>query len=176
MFKFKVLLSSLCVSLLCIGGFCFSASSATLVVKDGQLMGAHDVLVHGEHYDVAFVDGVPSEQFPIGEENAILFNSKKAQAASQALLDQVFIDTKSGHFDTKPEMTTKITEGTLAIIATPYSYSSNKRRLLCDTALNSAKETDERTPMRLKADEKVGQVEQMGRDKVQVLFAKWTRK
>ncbi len=81
-----------------------SAQAATLHVVSGQLMGASGVDVGGDFYDVEFVRGSCIDLFNGCNEDAdFVFNSgAHAALASQALLDQVLIDSALGLFDTQP--------------------------------------------------------------------------
>lgn len=96
--------------------------SATLDVVGGQLMGASGVDVGGTLYDVQFVDGSCVALFD-GCDAASDFTfttAADAIAASQALLDVVFIDGVAGLFDTNPNLTNGITGATFAFVSTPY--------------------------------------------------------
>ena len=88
-------------------GICLLATSslaASLVVENGQLVGANGVDVEGTLYNVAFVDGFYSDTF---EDESDLDTTSEAQARlfGQALMDQVFLDTAEGSFDSDPELT-----------------------------------------------------------------------
>jgi len=86
--------------------------SATLIVDNGALMGATGVDVNGILYDVSFVDGTCIGLFNSCNENTDfpftnpddLNNDVLLRAAMQALLDQVFIDSQLGAFDSQPEL------------------------------------------------------------------------
>ena len=88
------------------------SNSATLIVNNGILMGATDVDVDGGLYDVLFLDGTCIELYDGCDEStdfpftnpANLNDSVLLRAAMQALLDQVFIDSPSGAFDTQPAL------------------------------------------------------------------------
>jgi len=80
------------------------ASAATILVNaSGQLIGATGVDVQGTLYDVAFVDGTCAALFSGCDASSdFTFTSEfDASAASQALLDQVFL----GIYDTTPNLT-----------------------------------------------------------------------
>jgi hypothetical protein len=103
------------------------AFSATLDVVGGQLMGASGVDVGGTLYDVQFVDGTCTGLFS-GCDAASDFaftTSADASAASQALLDLVFIDGVDGLFDSDPELTKGITSAIFAFVITPYAISAS---------------------------------------------------
>ena len=73
----------------------------------GQLTGASGVNVGGTLYDVKFVDGTCIGIFNgCNSENDFFFqNAASAILAAQALLDEVFLDTILGNFDTSPFLT-----------------------------------------------------------------------
>lgn len=80
--------------------------AATLNVLNGQLMGADGVNVNGSLYNVDFLDGSCISLYNCG---GFTFNTlTSATAASQALLDQVFLDGPLGQFDSKPTLTNGI--------------------------------------------------------------------
>jgi hypothetical protein len=83
------------------------AQAATLNVVGGQLMGASDVLVDGSLYDVQFLDGTCIDLYNgCDEASDFTFQTFAASLlASQALLDQVFLDGVSGLFDSVPNLT-----------------------------------------------------------------------
>lgn len=121
MFRFKSFLCSICISLLCVGLFCSSAFSTTLVVEDEVLMGATDVVVNGVSYDVTFEDDSAANLYIVDGEYTFPFTTEdEALAASQALLDQVFLDGDNGLFDTDPELTNGIQYSGWANVYTPY--------------------------------------------------------
>ena len=109
-----------------------AAQAATLNVVGGQLMGASNVLVDGNLYDVQFLDGncfdlyngcaVESNDFPfpaplsgVGTPDVSVQN-----AVSQALLDQVFLDGVEGLFDSDPSLTNGCALSGFCQVATPY--------------------------------------------------------
>ena len=77
--------------------------AATLNVVVGQLHGATGVDVGGTLYDVVFLDGSCISVYGTCEQSSFTFNSESdATIASQALIDQVFInDAIKGDFDTQ---------------------------------------------------------------------------
>lgn len=101
-----------------------AANAATLQIMSGDLYGALGVNVGGVLYNVEFVDGScfglyggcdDISDFPFA-------NSTTALAASQALLDQVFIDGPSGQFDTLPFATRGCDDMAWCVAATPYGF------------------------------------------------------
>ena len=83
------------------------AQAATLNVVDGQLMGASDVLVDGNLYDVQFLDGTCIGLYNGCDEiSDFTFQTlTSASLASQALLERVFLDGPAGTFDSSPSLT-----------------------------------------------------------------------
>jgi hypothetical protein len=89
------------------------AHAAILDIRDGELFGAIGVDVNGVLYDVAFRDGTAIELYDGADENTDfpftnpdnLNDASLAVAASQALLDQVFVDSSLGAFDSTPNLT-----------------------------------------------------------------------
>lgn len=78
-----------------LAGAVFNASAAvTLNVSNGILMGANNVNVNGVLYNVEFTDNDITTLMPPTQ-------NFDAQAASQALLDQVFV----GVYDNEPDLT-----------------------------------------------------------------------
>lgn len=83
------------------------AQAATLNVVDGQLMGASGVIVDGTAYNVQFLDGACTELFNgCDDASDFIWQTRDAAIlASQALLDQVFLDVPQGLFDDSPNLT-----------------------------------------------------------------------
>ncbi len=87
--------------------------SALLNVNNGILLGASDVDVNGVLYDVSFIDGTCAELFSGCDQNTDfpfanpldLDDGTLGTAANAALLDQVFIDSLLGMFDSDPTKT-----------------------------------------------------------------------
>jgi hypothetical protein len=104
-----------------------SASAATLNVVGGQLVGASGVEIGGTLYDVEFVEGTCTDLFSGCDAiSDFTFEAEAdAEAASQALLDQVFADGALGSFDTDPEATSGCEDSQLCRVFTPYApYSA----------------------------------------------------
>lgn len=105
------------------------ASVIFITVKDdnGQvisLLGADNVKVNDAFYDVRFVDGTCFAVFNDcdGADDFMFSTFTAARAASQALLDQVFVDVADfGWFDAIPALTDGCTGAVRCIIRTPYS-------------------------------------------------------
>jgi hypothetical protein len=105
------------------------ASAATLLVNgSGLLTGATGVDVGGTLYDVAFVDGTCIALFD-GCDNAatdFTFTTEAdALAASQALVDQVFLDGGQGAFDSTPYLTFGCFDPRICSAGTPFGLFPN---------------------------------------------------
>ena len=101
------------------------ASAATLNVVGGQLMGASNVLVDGSLYDVQFLDGTCIDLFNGCDDVSDFTFQTQASAvlASQALLDQVFLDGVGGLFDSDPHLTNGCEPSVPYCLAlTPFSF------------------------------------------------------
>ena len=121
-----------------------SAHGATLVVDgSGILTGATGVMVNGTPYDVSFQGGSCNAVFngcdPFMDD--LLFTSdSEALAASQALLDQVFLGTNPGNidpftpglFDDHPGLIQGCTNGAFreCTALTPYGFSFTTQLLV----------------------------------------------
>ena len=106
----QIIPQALCAAFALIGTLVVAlpASAATLLVNtNGQLTGATGVNVQGTLYDVSFTDESCVTVYEgCDEVSDFLFTTQSAAtAASQALLDQVFVDGPSGLFDTVPGLT-----------------------------------------------------------------------
>jgi PEP-CTERM motif len=86
-----------------------SASAAQLLVdpNTSKLIGADGVVLNGASYNVRFQDGFCVDVFPgCPRLDTFLFKTiEEGDAAARALLDQVFIDSALGVFDTDPTLT-----------------------------------------------------------------------
>lgn len=83
--------------------FSITGLSATLIITNGELVGATGVLVDGAFYDVAFKDGSCVSLYNGCDDASdfIFAGNTASQAASEALLAQVFI----GIYDDDPWLT-----------------------------------------------------------------------
>lgn len=90
-----------------------TAGAATLNVVGGQLLGATDVIVDGNAYNVDFLDGTCIALYGgCDDVSDFTFQSSGAAGlAAQALLDQVFLDGVEGFFDMNPALTNGCTGG-----------------------------------------------------------------
>jgi hypothetical protein len=118
------------------------ARAATLNVVGGILYGASDVDVGGTLYDVMFVDGSCITLFSGCDDSTDFFfhTFAGAGAASQALLDQVFLDTVQGSFDTMPQSIAGCSSSVVCSAWTPYSVAGTL--LSSRTAQNYAAQPD----------------------------------
>jgi len=84
-----------------------AAGAAVLQVSGGELTGASGVSVNGTLYNVEFVEGTCVSLFSGCDElSDFTFTTlPEADAASQALLNQVLIDGPDGDFDSQPTLT-----------------------------------------------------------------------
>ncbi|MBW2421910.1 MAG: hypothetical protein JRH19_25470 [Deltaproteobacteria bacterium] len=94
---------------LALAAFALTASNAQAVSLHvdgaGILIGASDVLVDGSLYDVVFENGSCDSLYNGCDPSEFAFSSLAlAQSAAQALLDQVFIDSALGNFDSQTDM------------------------------------------------------------------------
>jgi hypothetical protein len=101
--KFRIQIASILFSL-----FVSSPSFAAIILVDsnGQLTGANDVQIGSGFFNVEFIDS--SCNLIFGDcipANFDFDNLADAQAAAQALLDQVFLDGPLGNFDSDPGLT-----------------------------------------------------------------------
>lgn len=99
-----------------------SGVNAEWTVRGGQLVGALDVNVGGTLYDVAFLDGTCLELFDGCDSptDFTFLSQPDAEAAAQALLNQVFINTPL-NFDSDPELTNGCEDLSGCFAGTPYA-------------------------------------------------------
>jgi hypothetical protein len=120
--KIRSWLMALVVSL----AFAPAASATTLTLDDsGILRGATGVDVGGTLYDVVFVDTTCIGAFSGCDSNTdFTFHAlSAADSASQALLDQVFLDAPTGNFDTDPSRTFGCPFGLACSVWTPFQFT-----------------------------------------------------
>jgi len=97
-------------------------SGAAVLLNDGtELTGATGVIVNGSSYDVTFVDGTCQALFDGCDSSAdfAFTNEADANAAAQALLDQVFIAPFS--WDDYPDLTIGCEDTFECYILIPYN-------------------------------------------------------
>ncbi|MBI3348514.1 MAG: hypothetical protein HY020_15070 [Burkholderiales bacterium] len=109
-------------ALLAAGPAC--AAVVLTVGASGRLVGAAGVDVGGVLYEVAFVDGTCNAVFSdcqAGAPNAFAFQTQaSAHVASQALIDQVFLDGPQGNFDSDLGLMSGCTSTRICDAITPY--------------------------------------------------------
>ena len=119
------------------------AQAATLNVVGGQLLGASGVIVDGSSYNVEFLDGTCIALYSgcdhIGD---FTFQTEAAATlASQALLDQVFLDGND-LFDTDPELTFGCSDGGTCSAGTPFTLTAGFTAFLIVAVNNEIDFTD----------------------------------
>ena len=121
-----VVAGAACAFLMIWGGSNSAHAAAVQIVSGGQLTGAQNVDVNGTLYDVTFEDGTCIALFGGCDQlSDFTFTSlSTAEAAAHALLDQVFLDTGSGDFDSNPSLTNGCTSTYGCTVGIPYSVSS----------------------------------------------------
>jgi hypothetical protein len=89
----------------------------------GILTGATGVNVGGKQYDVEFVDGTCVALFTgcDSPSDFTFTTAADADVASQALLDQVLLDTGVGAFDSNPALTFGCSSSVVCFVDTPYA-------------------------------------------------------
>jgi hypothetical protein len=120
--KLRSWLMTLAVAL----AFAPAASADMLTIdRSGILRGATGVDVGGTLYDVVFVDTTCIDAFSGCDLNthSTFGTLSAAEAASQALLDQVFRDVSSGSFDTDPNLTFGCPFPLGCSVWTPYEFT-----------------------------------------------------
>ena len=90
----------------CISLFTAQVNAVDLLIEDGLLVGAQNIDVNGELYDVHFVDGTCAEVYGDGitcDPSTFPFSTKsESDAAVNALLNQVFVPPFD-YYDEHPE-------------------------------------------------------------------------
>ena len=119
MFRFNFFLGSICISLLFVALSYSLAFSTTLIIEDGQLMGATDVLILGETYDVRFADGSALDIYLGGDKTAYYVSPVDPEVASLALLNEVLLNGGTYLFDANPSLTSGIESTDVGYIWTP---------------------------------------------------------
>ena len=102
------------------------AGPTLLINGSGQLTGANGVVIGSSVYDVAFEDGTCASIFGdcTSSSNFNFTTFSQAASASQALLDQVFVDSGSGQFDTNPALTFGCSDPDGCFVTMPYETFS----------------------------------------------------
>jgi len=161
------------------------AQAATLHVVGGQLMGASGVMLENSAYDVEFHDGTCFGLFDLCNDTSdFLFDTQAdATLASQALLDQVFLDSGIGNFDSDPDLTNGCnrTTGELSfnycVVYTPYGFENNltsTQRPLSSVARNYVSVTEPpNVADSVASGQAVGDLDNFSNDPTRV-YAVWT--
>jgi hypothetical protein len=110
--------------------FISNANAAVLQISSGILTGATGVVVNSQTYNVVFRDGTCESVFAGCDavSDFVFQTQASALAASQALLDQVFLDGVSGQFDSNPALTAGCASSSVCNAFTPFGprvYSPN---------------------------------------------------
>jgi hypothetical protein len=120
-----------------------NALATTLIVADGRLTGATDVMVAGHRYNVEFLDGFCGDLFSgCDSPSDFIFNDiASAKRAGQALLNHVFLDGPLGQFDSRPTLTRGCSYGphfdsNLCMVVTPMSPYLESNRVLAVRLFN----------------------------------------
>lgn len=107
----------LAAAMLCVVPVFAHAGAVLSVNEQGMLTGARGILINGEYFGVHFVRGRCSDAYK--DCKGFIFGSQvEAMEASKALLNQVFIDSPAGNFDTQPNLTVGCAN--ICNIANPY--------------------------------------------------------
>ena len=105
-----------------VGPMVVNAAPTLIVDSVGQLRGAQDVNVGGVLYNVTFTEGTCAQVFGTCEDSSFTFHTQfDAVLASQALLDQVFLDVTQGLFDSNAALTFGCNETNLCVPLTAYA-------------------------------------------------------
>jgi len=115
-----------------------------LNISNGNLLGASEIDVNGVFYDVAFKDGICADLYDGCDQNSDfpfanpldIDDGTLGLAANLALIEQVFIDSSLGAFDSVPSLT----NGCFAVggcqISTPLFLTQGGNGLGIQTAFN----------------------------------------
>ena len=122
-----------------------SASVILNVSNVDGLVGAQNVIVGGQSLNVEFVLGSCVDLFDDCDNSATDFffqTLEEAEIASQALLDQVFLNGPLGDFDTNPGLTLGCAPTVIeCLIVTPAGLSSNGNSVMTFLADNNVLES-----------------------------------
>lgn len=105
---------------------------------DGQLLGATGVDVDGTLWDVVFSDGAWDFSSGTGLPAS---TKEEADLFGQALLDQVFLDSVLGLFDSDPETTNGCFNTLACQIWTPYAIDSSRGETSFSITFNQSSES-----------------------------------
>jgi hypothetical protein len=151
---------ALSLVVLALGLTATSAQAGPVLIVNGSgiLTGATGVNVGGTLYDVEFVDGTCVALFTgcDSPSDFTFTTAADADVASQALLDQVLLDTGVGAFDSNPALTFGCSTSSVCFVDTPYAVpglvdfrSANNASGLDELGLVSFSVTQDFTSLRL---------------------------
>ncbi len=111
-----------------------ASHSVVLNVSNGNLLGASSVAINGVLYDVAFQDGTCEQLYSGCDQNSDfpfanpldIDDGALGLAANLALLEQVFIDSPLGAFDSIPSLTNGCFAIGSCLIRTPLFVAGNR--------------------------------------------------
>jgi len=117
--KLPVFLSALLFSVL----IAASSLAATLLVEQGELVGANGVMVRSESFDVTFTNQTCVEVYSGCDEASdfVFSDLDTARAAGQALFDQVLLNGPLGLFDSDPETVRGCDFAAICFVRTPWA-------------------------------------------------------
>lgn len=149
----KVCFKAMILSLLVSACSLFNLANASLMLNidstSGKLLGASNININGEFYDVSFVDGICTALFSGCDEQSDFFwkSSEESKVASQALLGNVFVNSANGLFDSSPELTFGCSSNRFndCFVLTPYLSVPVSNELYGFAAWNLAGATADRT-------------------------------
>ncbi len=106
-----------------------------IISADGMLLGATDIDVDGTLWDVEFKDGSFDDLF--GDASGLEITSQaEAQRLSEALLNQVLLDSADGRFDSDPELTRGCENTLVCFVWTPWGVSPTGNGFSAQVAIN----------------------------------------
>lgn len=102
-------------------------SAATVITNGGYLTGAKGVDIGGNLYDVNFRASTCALTYDGCDEVSDFFfqNLTDSRAASQALMDQVFLDSSAGEFNSYSGLTQGCVATNPCFVMTPYGVTAN---------------------------------------------------
>lgn len=132
---------------------CWAVQAApVLQIEKGILIGAKSVNINNVFYDVTFKGQNFVEAYEIigSTSSKMIFSiESEARAASQALLDQVFLDGPRGQFDTNPLLTRGCDWKDFCLVLTPFVGDGEWSNIEVATAVNRADMLDHVTGRRI---------------------------
>ena len=104
--------------MLFVGLFCSSALSASLIVEEGELRGAKNIVIEGERFDVEFSDKTPELVYKKGSEWNFTFKSERSATLAAEALRNILKDTIALE---NPSIIYGIPKTTQAYLITPFN-------------------------------------------------------